>query len=149
MKPLRRSLRRHLTPLGADSASMLDLPPVRMGLLAKLNLLTIGLIFLTAVTITAFHFTQQWREEEAELRTQGVSLVRVLAELADYGLQTSDRSYLAQILDGLGGDPRVAYIAVLDMKREVLAERRFAPGLAKAALPALTVERFSRRRDRP
>ena len=142
MKPLRRSLRRHLTPLGADSASMLDLPPVRMGLLAKLNLLTIGLIFLTAVTITAFHFTQQWREEEAELRTQGVSLVRVLAELADYGLQTSDRSYLAQILDGLGGDPRVAYIAVLDMKREVLAERRFAPGLAKAALPALTVERF-------
>ena len=142
MKPLRRSLRRHLTPLGADSASMLDLPPVRMGLLAKLNLLTIGLIFLTAVTITAFHFTQQWREEEAELRTQGVSLVRVLAELADYGLQTSDRSYLAQILDGLGGDPRVAYIAVLDMKREVLAERRFAPGLAKAALPALDVGRF-------
>ena len=64
------------------------------------------------------------------------------AELADYGLQTSDRSYLAQILDGLGGDPRVAYIAVLDMKREALAERRFAPGLAKAALPAMDAGRF-------
>ncbi|MBK9114680.1 MAG: EAL domain-containing protein [Betaproteobacteria bacterium] len=142
MKPLRRSLRRHLTPLGADSASMLDLPPVRMGLLAKLNLLTIGLIFLTAVTITAFHFTQQWREEVEELRTQGVSLVRVLVELADYGLQTTDNAYLEQILDGLGGDPRVAYIAVLDMKRQVLAERRFAPGIAKTALPALSAERF-------
>ena len=29
---------------------MLDLPPVKTGLLTKLNLLTIGLIFLTAVT---------------------------------------------------------------------------------------------------
>ncbi|MFO1316938.1 MAG: EAL domain-containing protein [Burkholderiales bacterium] len=142
MKPLRRSLRRHLSPLGADSASMLDLPPVRMGLLAKLNLLTIGLIFLTAVTITAFHFTQQWRDEEAELRTQGASLLGVLVELAEYGLHMSDKGYLDQILDGLGSDPQVAYIAVLDMKREVLAERRFAPGLAKTALPALTAATF-------
>src|SRR5262249_4366781 len=46
-------LRRHLSPLAGDTASMLDLPPVRMGLLTKLNLLTIGLIFLTAVAITA------------------------------------------------------------------------------------------------
>ena len=55
MKILPPSLRRHLSPLAADTASMLDLPPVRMGLLAKLNLLTIGLIFLTAVAITVFY----------------------------------------------------------------------------------------------
>ena len=54
MKAVRRSLRKHLSPLGADSVSLQNLPPVRMGLLAKLNLLTIGLIFLTAVAITAF-----------------------------------------------------------------------------------------------
>ena len=51
MKPVRRSLRRHLSPLGADTASMLDLPPVRMGLLTKLNLVMIGLIFATALTL--------------------------------------------------------------------------------------------------
>ena len=143
MSPLRRSLRRHLTPLGADSVSMLDLPPVRMGLLAKVNLLTIGLIFLTAVTITAYHLSQQWREEETKLRTQGASLLAVLAELAEYGLYTADRAYLEQILDSLGSDPEVAYIAVLDMKRQVLAERRFAPGLARASLPAVVPERFA------
>ena len=50
-------LRRHLSPLAGDTASTLNLPPVRMGLLTKLNLLTIGLIFLTAVAITGFYFT--------------------------------------------------------------------------------------------
>ena len=52
-----------LTPLATDSASSLNLPPVRMGLLTKLNLLTIGLIFLTAIATTGFYVWQQWRDE--------------------------------------------------------------------------------------
>ena len=82
MKAVRRSLRKHLSPLGADSVSLQNLPPVRMGLLAKLNLLTIGLIFLTAVAVTTFQFTQQWRDEAVKLRTQGESLLAIIAELA-------------------------------------------------------------------
>ena len=147
MKAVRRSLRKHLSPLGADSVSLQNLPPVRMGLLAKLNLLTIGLIFLTAVAITTFQFTQQWRDEAVKLRTQGESLLAIIAELAEYGLYTSDRAYLGQILDGLGADPEVAYIAVLDMKGQVLAERRFAPGLAQSALPALVAGQIGRAPD--
>jgi len=142
MKSVRRSLRKHLSPLGADSVSLQNLPPVRMGLLAKLNLLTIGLIFLTAVAITTFQFTQQWRDEGVHLRVQGESLLAIITELAEYGLYTSDRAYLEQILDSLSADPEVAYIAVLDMKQQVLAERRFAPGLAQVALPALAAAKF-------
>ena len=142
MKAVRRSLRKHLSPLGADSVSLLNLPPVRMGLLAKLNLLTIGLIFLTAVAITAFQFTQQWRDEVGKLRTQGESLLAIFTELAEYGLYTSDRAYIEHILDSLGADPEVAYIAVIDMKQQVLAERRFAPRLAQNALPALAAAQF-------
>ncbi len=143
MKKLRGSLRRHLSPLGADSVSMLDLPPVRMGLLAKLNLLTIGLIFLTAVTITVFHYSQQWRDEEAKHKAQGESLLGIMAELAEYGLYTSDRAYLEQILDGLAADPEVGYVAILDMRGEVVAERRFASGPAQATLPPPAAERFA------
>src|SRR5258708_6822591 len=130
MKAVRRAVRKHLSPLGGDTIATLDLPPVRMGLLTKLNLLTIGLIFLTAVAVTAFHFTQQWRDEAAELKTQGTSMLGIMAELAEYGIYTSDRAYLAQMLDSLGVDPDVAYAAVLDAKHEVLAGRRFAPRLA-------------------
>jgi diguanylate cyclase (GGDEF)-like protein len=137
MKSMRRALRRHLSPLGGDTVSMLDLPPVRMGLLTKLNLLTIGLIFLTAVAITAFQISQRWRDEEQQLRSQGASLVFVLTELAEYGLYTSDKAALGQILDSVGADPGVAFILVLDHKRQVLVERYFAPALANIRPPDL------------
>ena len=54
-----------------------------MGLLTKLNLLTIGLIFLTAVAVTAFHFTQQWRDERLQLKTQAASMLGIMTELAE------------------------------------------------------------------
>ena len=56
MKRFRLLIRRHMSPLAGDTASMLDLPPVRMGLLAKLNLLTIGLIFLSVIFIMILGF---------------------------------------------------------------------------------------------
>ena len=143
MNAVRRALRKHLSPLGGDTVTMLNLPPVRMGLLTKLNLLTIGLIFLTAVAITGFYFTQQWRDAELQLKTQGASMLGMMAELAEYGVYTSDRAYLEQMLDSLGADPDVAYVAVLDMQQQVLAERRFAPGPAKSALPALPAQRIA------
>ena len=113
MTPVRRSLRRHLSPLGADTASMLDLPPVRMGLLTKLNLVMIGLIFATAVAITLYYGNQRWRDDEQQLRAHGASLVAVMTELAEYNLYTADRAALEQILESVGADPSVAYGAVL------------------------------------
>ena len=146
---VRRALRKHLSPLGGDTVTTLNLPPVRMGLLTKLNLLTIGLIFLTAVAVTAFHFTQQWRDETLQVKTQAASMLGIMTELAEYGIYTSDRAYLSQILDSLGADTDVAYVAVLDTKQQVLAERRFAPGLAKSVLPSLPASVTSLRRSPP
>ena len=137
MKILPLSLRKHLSPLAADTASMLDLPPVRMGLLAKLNLLTIGLIFLTAVAITVFYGHQRWRDDEQQLKTQGAALAAVLTELAEYALYTSDKASLSHILDGIGADPSVAFVAVLDRKQQLLVERRFVPSFARVPLPEI------------
>src|SRR3982751_41626 len=135
MKRFRLMLRRGLSPLSGDTASMLDLPPVRMGLLTKLNLLTIGLIFMTAVAITAFYANQRWRDDEQELRARGTALASVMTELAEYALYTYDKASLEQILDGIGVDPEVAFVAVLDRKLAPLVERRFMPSLAKASPP--------------
>ncbi len=138
MKTVRGELRKHLSPLAGDTITTLDLPPVKMGLLTKLNLLTIGLIFLTAVAITTFHFSQQWRDEEQHLRVQGTSLLGVMAELTEYALYTADKQSLEHLLESLSSDPDVAYVAVQDQRGVVLVERRFAPTLAKENLPAMS-----------
>ena len=130
-------LRRHLSPLAGDSVSTLNLPPVRIGLLTKLNLLIVGLIILTAVSVSVFHFAKQWRDDDQQLREQGATILGVMAELAEYGLAPSDVSYLEQMLDSVSNDPDVAYAAVYNGSRRVLVERRFGPGLAKEQLPPL------------
>jgi diguanylate cyclase (GGDEF)-like protein len=134
---LRNRLRRHLSPLKGDTASTLDLPPVRMGLLTKLNLLTVGLIFLTAVALSVLHFAQQWRDDKQQLRSQGATMLGVIAQLAEHGVSTSDRDYLEQMLDSVSNNPDVAYAGVLDANRDVLVERRFGNGLVKEKLPPL------------
>jgi len=123
--------------MSADTASMLDLPPVRMGLLAKLNLLTIGLIFLTAVAITVFYAHQRWRDDDQELRARGRALAAVMTELTEYALVSSDKAALERLLDGIGADPDVAYMEVLDGEQRSLVVRRFTPSIAKSGLPEL------------
>ncbi len=137
MKRVRGVLRRHLSPLAGDTMSSLNLPPVRMGLLAKLNLLTVGLIFITAIAITTFYYVQQWRNEEQDARNQGTAALAIIAELAEYGLYTSNNAYLEQMLGSLGSDPMITYACVLDMKQAPLAERRFGNTPPKAVLPPM------------
>ena len=82
MTTVRQRLRKHLSPLAADTVTTLNLPPVRTGLLTKLNLLTVGLIALTAFTITSYYFWRQWRDDQQQLRTQGAIVLSMLSELA-------------------------------------------------------------------
>jgi len=132
--------RRRHAPVATDSASSLNLPRVRMGLLAKLNLLTIGLVFLTAFATTGFYVFQQWRDESNELRQRGSTTLKMLAELAEFGLYTNNRAYLEAILESLPADGDIAYAAIVDAKRETLASRRIADSLGAAGLPAIPAD---------
>jgi hypothetical protein len=89
-----RLFRKRSVAPATDSASALSLPRVRMGLLTKLNLLTIGLIFLTAIGTTGFYVWQQWRDETADLRQRGTTVLAMLSELSEFGLYTGNRAYL-------------------------------------------------------
>ena len=65
--------------LGTDSMSSLSVPRVRMGLLTKLNLLTIGLLFVTATTTTGFYLWQEWRDENNDLHRRGAATLAMLS----------------------------------------------------------------------
>ena len=112
-----------------------NLPPVRMGLLAKLNLLTVGLVLFTVVATTGFYLWQQLRDEASGLSAQGRTVATMLAELSERGLQADDRAAINAVLDSLppGGRHRVRRGA----RRRAQPGRRAAfRGLVRGTEPA-------------
>lgn len=113
------------SPLGGDTISPLNAPPVRVGLFTKLNLLAIGLIIATALGVAAFLIGQQIRDETSRLRTQGLAVAAMLAEVADEAIVSADMSNVLSVLDGLGSDRDVAYVAVMDAEQRPLITRSY------------------------
>jgi len=131
-----RFFRKQGTPAVPDTASALSLPPVRMGLLTKLNLLTIGLIFLTASATTGFYLWQQWRDENNDLRQRGATALAMLAEMSEFGLHANNRSYLEALLESLTAEGGIAYAVIVDRNGETIAARQIANVSGTAGLPA-------------
>jgi len=137
---LRRGMRRfkrHLNPLQSETMSPIDLPPMRSGLLAKLNLLTVGLTALTAIVLSGYYLWQQWEGESRELKQRAQTVLAVLADLTEFGVYTSDRASVEQALAGLASDPDVAYAIVLDPRMKPIAERRFGAAPVGEQVPPL------------
>src|SRR5215475_9333595 len=88
-------------PLGGDTISPLNAPPVRLGLLVKLNVLAIGLIVATGIGITALLVGQQLRDDPPLLRSQGQRVVGMLTVVSESGIYPPDRAYLGQLLANL------------------------------------------------
>ncbi len=132
-----KRLRRRFGPLATDTISPLNLPPVRWPLLTKLNLLTFLLILVTAAATTGFYLWQRWRVDESELRSQGSTVLAMLAEMSQEGLSNADRVRLEAVLDNLEAGGDFAYVAVLDPARKAILDRRFVDSLRDVALPAI------------
>ena len=130
-----KGLRKYLTPLATDSLATLDLPPVRVGLLTKLNVLTIGLIVLTGVATSAFYVSRQWYGEDDDVRARGEAVAAMLAAVAEYGPYPANRAQIERLLDGLAAGGDVAYVSVIDAAQNVLVERRFTAALEGAPIP--------------
>jgi len=132
---LLRRMRRHATAMGADTVSTSTLPPVRLGLVTKLQILTVSLVFLTALAITGYTFWREWSAGEEELSAQARTLSSMLAEVVDEPLQVGDRASLVQVVDSLAPGANIAYVAILDAKRNVVTGRRYGDALAGIAIP--------------
>jgi diguanylate cyclase (GGDEF)-like protein len=127
--------RRRAAALGADATPPSALPPVRVGLVTKLQVLTVGLVFLTALAITGYTFWREWTGSEDELRAQARTLSTMLADLVDEPLREADRSAIEEIVASLSPGANLAYVAVLDAKRNVVTSRRYAEPLAGLSIP--------------
>ena len=104
---------------------------MRGGLLTRLNLLTVGLIVATAVAISALLVAQQIDAEQARLKTQGQTIVSMLADLSEYAVYTADVGALDRMLQSLEGDRQIAYVAVHDDQGKLIASQ----GYVDAAVP--------------
>ncbi|HEX8013544.1 MAG TPA: EAL domain-containing protein [Casimicrobiaceae bacterium] len=127
------------SPLGAETASPLNAPPVRLGLLAKLNLLAIGLIIATALGVAAFLVNQQLRDERGRLQTHGLAVAAMLAEVADEPINSAEMSRLVPVLDGLASYRDIAYAMILDPQQRPLLARSYSEAsvpVAPIKLPA-------------
>jgi diguanylate cyclase (GGDEF)-like protein len=125
------------SPLGGETISPLNAPPLRMGLLTKLNLLVIGLIVATALGVAAFLINQQLRDEGNRLQTQGLAVASMLAEVADEAIASREMSGLGSVLDGLASDPDIAYAVILDPQQRSLLSHSYAGAVAPATSVAL------------
>jgi len=137
MKPMRRRYRRHLAPLAGDTLGTLDVPPMRVSLLTKFNVLTVGLLFVAATAITAVLFWRQWTDEERQLRVHGETIALMLADLSETGLRSRDRAGIGVVLDSLPRETDIAYVCVIDTQGRVLAERYLAAGYDASMVPPL------------
>ncbi|MEO8739766.1 MAG: EAL domain-containing protein [Casimicrobiaceae bacterium] len=115
------------SPLNPDAIVPLTLAPapVRIGLLAKLNAFAIGLILVTALVIVALLARQQLSDEQTRIRTQGMTVVSMLAEWAEPAVLRTDRAALAQIINSLADDRDIAYVAILDKDGKTLVATSF------------------------
>ena len=124
------------TQLSADTITPLNAPPVRMGLLTKLNLLAIGFISFTGILVAAVLLYQQFRDEQGRLRTQGLAVGAMLAEVADEAIASRDMTTVVPVLDGLASDRDIAYAAIVDAGQRPLLSRGYAGG----SLPSTPME---------
>src|SRR5207253_9057900 len=99
----------------------------------------VGLIALTALTITSFHFWQQWRDDQQQLRAQGITGLAMLVDISATSLAAQNKTSIEQILGEMAGDTDIAYVSVHDRKGDPVAERRISAKLGDEPLPALQV----------
>ena len=76
---LLRSARKHGAALASETVSPASLPPVRLGLFTKIQVLAVALVFVTALAITAYTFWREWSGGEDDLRAQALTLSTMLA----------------------------------------------------------------------
>jgi signal transduction histidine kinase len=97
----------------------------RLSLAAKFNILTISLILATAVGICLFMIRFEMTNYYNELLNHGKIIADTTAKNCEFGIYTENQATLLPILDSLSADAEIAYVAVMNRQRLILAARVF------------------------
>lgn len=112
-----------------------------LGLRHKLNLLSIGLVILTAAGIATFVVHREITTRSQDLLTTGTTTATMIAQSSEFAVYTENQDSLKRIISGLQASPDIAYVAVLSKHGDVLLEQTFGadlmlPTALRGRLPA-------------
>ena len=115
-------------------------PLLKIGLVAKLNVLIIALILITASSVCFLIVEQTARRSLNELRERGRYNAVVLAQNSEYGVDTRNEGALLVSIDRAAENQKLAFVAVRDRQGRLLASRATempAPYLSLTDMQAL------------
>src|SRR5262245_25508209 len=92
----------------------------RTSLITKFNLLTISLILLTAIGIAVVQIQREKTASYATLLHRARLTLAMIAQNSEYAIYTEDSATLQKIVDSLGVDPDIAYVAILNKDKNIL-----------------------------
>lgn len=104
----------------------------RFGLRDKLNLLSIGLVVLTAIGIATFVVHREITTRYQDLVNTGLTTAAMIAQNSEYAVYTENQDAVRRVVGGLQAVPDIAYAAVLGKDRQALLEETWD---AKIAIP--------------
>ena len=104
----------------------------RFGLRDKLNLLSIGLIVLTAIGIATFVVHREITTRYQDLVNTGLATAAMIAQNSEYAVYTENQDAVRRVAGGLQALPDIAYAAVLGKEGQALLEETWG---AKIAIP--------------
>ena len=97
----------------------------RLGIVLKFSFLTVSLIALTSLGITAFLIVSEVNDSNQEISQRARSLGKMLAHNAEFGMYTEDKNYLQSLLESAGAERDVAYAVALSENMQPLTEKAF------------------------
>ena len=111
--------------------------PRRIGIAAKLNLLALGVLVATCVSVGVALVHMQARATLAEMKHDATRLAKVLGRTMEPSLNRADRAAIASDIAVLAGERDLAYAAVYGAGGELIAQQVFVELEAKPALALL------------
>ena len=106
----------------------------RITLATKFILLTSALIVSTSLIIASFVIRNEIRRTYQDLLNHGRSLAIMIAHNCEYGIYTEDKHSLQQMVESVEKNPDVAYLFILNGKKETLVQKTSHDSLSKIPL---------------
>ena len=101
-----------------------------IGLRDKLNLLSIGLVVLTAIGIATFVVHREITTRYHDLVNTGLTTAAMIAQNSEYAVYTENQDAVRRAVGGLHALPDIAYAAVLGKERQPLLEETWGANIA-------------------
>ncbi len=101
----------------------------RISLSTKFSLLTLSLVLITALGIAVYAIEEKKADTYEELLNRGRTEAIMLAQNSEYGIYTENKPFLRQLIESLSVDANIAYVAIFNKEKKILAYKATEPSL--------------------